>query len=200
MHTALHLAEEGHDVVGIDNLNTYYSVDLKLLRLKEQGISTQSIVYNKLLQGNDGIRFAQLDVTDEHNLSILFLNEQFDYVIHLAAQAGVRYSIENPHAYIDSNVKGFLHILENCQIHRVKHLIFGSSSSVYGKNSNVPFEETDTTEHPVSLYAATKKSNELMAHSYAAVHQLPVTGLRFFTVYGPFGRPDMAIFKFTENI
>jgi len=200
MHTTLRLAQDGHHLVGIDNLNTYYSVDLKLARLREQGIPTHQIEYNKLLDGKDRIRFAQLDITDEHHLEELFTREQFDYVIHLAAQAGVRYSIENPHAYIDSNVKGFLHILESCRKHDIQHLIFASSSSVYGNSDQVPFSETQPTDAPVSLYAATKKANEAMAHSYACVHGLPVTGLRFFTVYGPWGRPDMALFKFTEKI
>lgn len=200
MHTAIRLAKEGYDVVGIDNLNTYYSVDLKLARLREQGIATNQIQYNRMLTGNEGIRFVQLDLADAHLLEELFEKEQFDYVIHLAAQAGVRYSIENPHAYIDANVKGFLDILESCTRNRLKHLIYASSSSVYGMNDKVPFKETDPTEKQVSLYAATKKANEAMAHSYACVHNLPVTGLRFFTVYGPFGRPDMAIYKFTDKI
>lgn len=200
MHTAIRLAKEGHQVIGIDNLNTYYSVDLKLARLREQGIPTHQIEYHKLLEGKEGIRFLQLDITDDHRLTALFAQEQFDYVIHLAAQAGVRYSIENPHAYVDANVKGFLLILENCTQHNVQHLIFASSSSVYGSNTKVPFQESDPTEKQVSLYAATKKANEAMAHSYACVHQLPVTGLRFFTVYGPYGRPDMALFKFTDRI
>lgn len=200
MHTAIRLANDGYDVVGIDNLNTYYSVDLKLARLKEQGIATNEIQYNRMLQGKNGIRFKQLDLADAHLLEDLFQQEQFDYVIHLAAQAGVRYSIENPHAYIDSNVKGFLDILESCVKNKIKHLIYASSSSVYGMNEKVPFVETDPTERQVSLYAATKKANEAMAHSYACVHGLPVTGLRFFTVYGPWGRPDMALFKFTKKI
>ena len=200
MHTAIRLAQDGYDVVGIDNLNTYYSVDLKLARLREQGVPTNQIQYNRMLTGNEGIRFVQLDLADSHLLEELFAEEQFDYVIHLAAQAGVRYSIENPHAYIDANVKGFLDILESCTKNKIKHFIYASSSSVYGMNDKVPFKETDPTEKQVSLYAATKKANEAMAHSYACVHSLPVTGLRFFTVYGPFGRPDMAIYKFTDKI
>lgn len=200
MHTALRLAKEGYEVVGIDNLNTYYSVDLKLSRLKEQGLDTSKIQYNTTLDGKEGIRFVQLDLADGHLIEELFEREKFDYVVHLAAQAGVRYSIENPHAYIDSNVKGFLDILESCRKNDVKHLIYASSSSVYGMNDKVPFTEEDKTEKQVSLYAATKKANEAMAHSYACVHKLPVTGLRFFTVYGPYGRPDMAIFKFTDKI
>ena len=200
MHTAIRLAHDGYDVVGIDNLNTYYSVDLKLARLKEQGVPTNKVQYNKMLDGIEGIRFVQLDLADSHLIEELFERENFDYVVHLAAQAGVRYSIENPHAYVDANVKGFLDILESCTKNNIKHLIYASSSSVYGMNSKVPFEEIDQTEQQVSLYAATKKANEAMAHSYACVHGLAVTGLRFFTVYGPFGRPDMAIYKFTDKI
>lgn len=200
MHTAIRLAKDGYDVVGIDNLNTYYSVDLKLSRLREQGIATNQIQYNRVLRGIEGIRFKQLDLADAYLLEELFAQEQFDYVIHLAAQAGVRYSIENPHAYIDANVKGFLDILESCTKNNIKHLIYASSSSVYGMNDKVPFRESDPTEKQVSLYAATKKANEAMAHSYACVQNLPVTGLRFFTVYGPYGRPDMAIYKFTDKI
>lgn len=200
MHTAIRFAKDGYEVVGIDNLNTYYSVDLKLARLREQGIATNQIQYNRMLSGYEGIRFKQLDLADAHLLEELFQEEQFDYVIHLAAQAGVRYSIENPHAYIDANVKGFLDILESCTKNDIKHLIYASSSSVYGMNDKVPFKETDPTETQVSLYAATKKANEAMAHSYACVHNLPVTGLRFFTVYGPYGRPDMALYKFTDKI
>lgn len=200
MHTTLKLATMNYEVVGLDNLNTYYSVDLKLTRLKKQGIDTSNIQYNLKLNGIERIKFVQLDLTDTHLLGKLFEDEQFDYVIHLAAQAGVRYSIDNPHAYIDSNVKGFLNILEGCRKNSVMHLIYASSSSVYGLNEGRPFNEIDKTEKQVSLYAATKKANEAMAHSYACVHSLPVTGLRFFTVYGPYGRPDMAIYKFTKKI
>lgn len=200
MHTVMALANQGHDVIGLDNLNTYYSVDLKLARLREQGIQTNRIQYNRLQQGLEGIRFIQLDLADNRNLEDLFAAEQFTKVIHLAAQAGVRYSIENPHAYIDANVKGFLDILESCHTNNVKHLVYASSSSVYGMNDRVPFEEHHRTDSQVSLYAATKKANEAMAHSYASVHGIPVTGLRFFTVYGPFGRPDMAISRFTDAI
>lgn len=200
MHMALRLVKDGYDVLGMDNLNTYYSLDLKLARLREQGIETGKIQYNRMLDGIKGIRFIQLDLADAHLLEELFENERFDFVIHLAAQAGVRYSIENPSAYIDANVKGFLDILESCVKNQIKHLIYASSSSVYGINKETPFKESDKTEGQVSLYAATKKANEAMAHSYACVHKLPVTGLRFFTVYGPFGRPDMALFKFTRRI
>jgi len=199
-HTTLRLAAEGHEVMGIDNLNTYYSIDLKLARLRAQGIPTDRIEYHQIVEGKPGIRFMQLNITDGQKLEELFQRYQFDYVVHLAAQAGVRYSIENPHVYIDTNVKGFLEVLECCRRYHVKHLVFASSSSVYGTNDKVPFSEEDRTDQQVSLYAATKKANEAMAHSYASVYGLPVTGLRFFTVYGPFGRPDMALFKFTDKI
>ena len=200
MHTVLRLADLGFEVVGLDNLNTYYSVDLKLARLRQQGIATNTIQYNTPIQGDKGITFIQLDLADAHFIDELFEKYAFTHVIHLAAQAGVRYSIENPHAYVDSNVKGFMNILEGCRKNAIQHLIYASSSSVYGMNQSMPFRETDQTDMQVSLYAATKKANEAMAHSYACVHQLPVTGLRFFTVYGPYGRPDMAIFKFTDRI
>jgi len=200
MHVALRLAEAGYEVVGIDNLNTYYSVDLKLARLRNQGIATNEIQYNRVLKGANKISFVQIDLADQHELIQLFEAEQFKYVVHLAAQAGVRYSIENPHAYIDSNVKGFLDILECCSRFKVEHLVYASSSSVYGTNEQVPFMEDHKTEAQVSLYAATKKANEAMANSYANVHGLLVTGLRCFTVYGPYGRPDMALFKFTKKI
>jgi UDP-glucuronate 4-epimerase len=200
MHVALRLAEEGHEVVGIDNLNTYYSVDLKLARLRNQGINTNEIQYNRLLRGANNISFVQIDLVEQFELTQLFKTENFNYVVHLAAQAGVRYSIENPHAYIDSNVKGFLDILECCSRFKVEHLIYASSSSVYGANEEVPFMEDHKTEAQVSLYAATKKANEAMANSYASVHGILATGLRFFTVYGPYGRPDMALFKFTKKI
>jgi UDP-glucuronate 4-epimerase len=200
MHIALKLVKTGYDVLGIDNLNSYYDVNLKFARLKEQGIDKNDIEYNKLIIGTSNIKFLKLDITDKQNLDLLFETEQFDYVVHLAAQAGVRYSIENPQVYIDSNIHGFLNILENCKKTKIKHLIFASSSSVYGNNQNIPFSENDSTDYPISLYAATKKSNEVMAHSYAVLYGLPITGLRFFTVYGPWGRPDMALFKFTEKI
>lgn len=200
MHTAIQLANYGYDVIGIDNLNSYYSVDLKLARLREQGISTNQIEYNRMLSGKKNIRFKQLELEDDHSLDQLFASEHFDYVVHLAAQAGVRYSIENPRAYINANIKGFLNILELGVLYKIKHIVYASSSSVYGLNEKTPFSETDQTDNQVSLYAATKKANEVMAHSYAAVHKLPLTGLRFFTVYGPYGRPDMALFKFTKRI
>ena len=200
MHVALRLAEEGREVVGIDNLNTYYSVDLKLARLSKQGVATNEIQYNRVLKGENKISFVQIDLADAQHLTQLFEAEQFDYVVHLAAQAGVRYSIENPHTYVDSNVLGFLNILECCSRFKVEHLIYASSSSVYGSNESVPFMEDHKTEAQVSLYAATKKANESMANSYANVYGILATGLRFFTVYGPYGRPDMALFKFTKKI
>jgi UDP-glucuronate 4-epimerase len=200
MHTVLKLQSQGYEVVGIDNLNTYYSVELKLNRLKQQGIDVSKIQYNKEISGHEHIIFSQIDITDFQSIEQLFSKHQFDYVIHLAAQAGVRYSIENPHAYVDSNVKGFLNILEACAQHKIDHLIYASSSSVYGTNTKVPFNEEDKTDSQVSLYAATKKANESMAHSYSSIYGLRTTGLRFFTVYGPWGRPDMALFKFTKKM
>lgn len=200
MHVTLQLANQGFSVVGIDNLNSYYSIDLKLARLRMQGIATTEIQYGRMLQGDGDIQFSQIDLTDNGELTKLFQDQGFDYVVHLAAQAGVRYSIENPHAYIDSNVKGFLEILECSAKNKVKHLVYASSSSVYGGNEKVPFCEVDKTEDQISLYAATKKANEAMANSYASVHGILATGLRFFTVYGPYGRPDMALFKFTKKI
>jgi UDP-glucuronate 4-epimerase len=176
----------GHDVVGIDNINDYYDVNLKLARLKR--------AEHALFQ------FIKMDLADREAMAALFVDHQFDRVVHLGAQAGVRYSIENPMAYADSNLVGHLNILEGCQNTKVKHLVYASSSSVYGLNSKVPFSTSDSVDHPISLYAATKKSNELMAHSYSHLYDIPTTGLRFFTVYGPWGRPDMAPFIFTEKI
>lgn len=200
MHLSLSLAQLGYMVVGIDNLNTYYSVDLKLERLKQQGIDTSKIQYGLSINGTRNISFTQIDITDKAGLEKLFNQYQFKYVFHLAAQAGVRYSIENPDAYIDANVKGYLNILEFSCKKNVDHLLFASSSSVYGINEKVPFSEKDVVDRQVSLYAATKKANESMAHSYASIYSTPITGLRFFTVYGPWGRPDMALFKFTKKM
>lgn len=200
MHTSLQLLEEGYEVVGLDNVNEYYDVNLKYARLKLLGVDKSQIQFGKILSGKSNFKFIQLNVEDKKPMMDLYASEKFDYVIHLAAQAGVRYSLENPQAYIDSNVTGFLNILECCRAYPVKHLLYASSSSVYGLNVNVPFKESYPTEHPVSLYAATKKANEMMAHSYAHLFQIPSTGLRFFTVYGPWGRPDMALFMFTKNI
>ncbi len=186
-HLAQRLLDDGVQVYGIDNLNSYYDVKLKQNRLAK-------------LQVREGFTFSQLDLSDRAGMSRLFAENTFDCVIHLAAQAGVRYSIENPAAYLDSNLLGFGNILEGCRHSQVPHLIFASSSSVYGANTKIPFAVSDNVDHPVSLYAATKKANELMAHTYSHLYQLPVTGLRFFTVYGPWGRPDMAYFKFVKAI
>ncbi len=186
-HTAQILLARGDEVVGLDNLNDYYDVTLKQARLAK-------------LQKSPNFRFVQLDVADRPNMATLFAQEKFQRVIHLAAQAGVRYSIQNPLAYIDSNVVGFANILEGCRHNSVEHLVYASTSSVYGANTNMPFSVHQNVDHPLSFYAATKKANELMAHTYAHLYQLPVTGLRFFTVYGPWGRPDMALFLFTKNI
>ncbi|WP_265946870.1 NAD-dependent epimerase [Dechloromonas sp. A34] len=187
MTTSLRLLARGDEVVGLDNMNDYYEVSLKESRLAR-------------LAALPGFRFVKLDVGDRAGMEKLFAEERFDKVIHLAAQAGVRYSLQNPHAYIDSNLVGFTNILEGCRHNRVAHLVYASSSSVYGGNTKMPFSEHDSVDHPVSLYAATKKANELMAHTYSHLFGLPTTGLRFFTVYGPWGRPDMALFLFTKAI
>jgi UDP-glucuronate 4-epimerase len=187
MTTALRLLARGDEVVGLDNLNDYYEVQLKLDRLAR-------------LTPHERFCFVKMDVADRPGIEALFERERFDRVIHLAAQAGVRYSLKNPHAYVDSNVVGFMNILEGCRHTRVQHLVYASSSSVYGGNTKMPFSEHDSVDHPVSMYAATKKANELMAHTYSHLYGLPTTGLRFFTVYGPWGRPDMALFLFTKAI
>ena len=186
-HVAERLLAAGHQVTGLDNLNDYYDVNLKLSRLV-------------LLQANSAFRFVKGDLADRNLVATLFAEGQFQRVIHLGAQAGVRYSLDNPHAYADANLVGHLNILEGCRQHKIEHLLYASSSSVYGLNRKTPFSTTDSVDHPVSLYAATKKANELMSHSYAHLYGLPCTGLRFFTVYGPWGRPDMALFKFTKAI
>ena len=186
-HVAERLLAQGDDVVGIDNLNDYYDVNLKLARLAR-------------IQSQPNFRFIKLDLADRPAIAELFAHEGFDRVIHLGAQAGVRYSIDNPHAYADANLVGHLNVLEGCRHTGVGHLLYASSSSVYGLNRKTPFSTDDSVDHPVSLYAATKKANELMSHSYAHLYGLPTTGLRFFTVYGPWGRPDMALFKFTRAI
>lgn len=186
-YTAKGLLEQGHQVVGLDNLNDYYEIELKQHRLAQ-------------LTPFENFTFVKLDLANREGIAELFSTEQFDRVIHLAAQAGVRYSIENPFAYVDSNLVGMMTILEGCRHNKVQHLVYASSSSVYGMNDKIPFSEEDQVDNPVSLYAATKKSNELMAHGYAKLYNLPVTGLRFFTVYGPAGRPDMAPWLFTEAI
>ena len=184
---SIRLLERGDEVVGIDNLNDYYDVNLKLARLEP-------------LRDHKRFKFIKLEISDREEVAELFIREKFQRVMHLAAQAGVRYSITNPHAYIDSNIIGFMNILEGCRHNAVEHLAYASSSSVYGANTNMPFSIHDNVDHPVSLYAASKKANELMAHTYSHLYKLPTTGLRFFTVYGPWGRPDMSLFLFTRNI
>lgn len=186
-HLSKRLLERGDEVVGIDNLNDYYEVQLKYDRLKQ-------------LEEDPSFRFIKIDLKDREGIAELFRAEKFDKVVNLAAQAGVRYSITNPHSYIDSNLVGFINILEGCRHNEVKHLVYASSSSVYGANTTMPFSIHHNVDHPVSLYAATKKANELMAHTYSSLYDLPTTGLRFFTVYGPWGRPDMALFLFTKAI
>lgn len=201
-HLAKKLLERGDEVVGLDSINDYYDLRVKYGRLSETGIEKEDIEYNHLVQSSKypGYRFVQLQLEDAESLNKLFEQEKFDTVINLAAQAGVRYSIENPKAYIDSNIIGFVNILEACRHNGVKHLSYASSSSVYGLNETRPFSVQHNVDHPISLYAASKKSNELMAHTYSHLFSLPTTGLRFFTVYGPWGRPDMALFLFTKAI
>ncbi|HPJ94533.1 MAG TPA: NAD-dependent epimerase [Deltaproteobacteria bacterium] len=186
-HLSKRLLDEGNHVIGLDNLNPYYDPRLKQDRLN-------------ILKVYPAFSFRKLDLEDSSGMAEVFAGGDFDVVVHLAAQAGVRYSLENPHAYIDSNLKGFMNILEGCRASVPSHLVFASSSSVYGANTKMPFSVHDNVDHPVSLYAATKKANELMAHAYASLYRIPATGLRFFTVYGPWGRPDMALFKFTKAI
>lgn len=200
MHLSIHLAQQGHQVTGLDNINSYYDPSLKHARLAEQGIKKEAILYNKLINGHNNIQFIEIDLQDAGNLNALFAKQQFEMVINLAAQAGVRYSITNPKDYIDSNIIGFYNLLEAARNFPVKHFIYASSSSVYGNSTHTPFSEEDKTDSPISFYAATKKSNEVMAHSYSHLYGIKTTGLRFFTVYGPWGRPDMAMFMFTENI
>ncbi|WP_276390812.1 NAD-dependent epimerase [Eudoraea chungangensis] len=197
------LLDHGHSVVGLDNINDYYDVGLKFGRLTELGIErNKAEIFNVISRSNSNPNFSfiRLSLEDRENLPLLFKEEGFEVVCNLAAQAGVRYSLENPEAYVDSNIVGFLNILENCRNFNIKHLVYASSSSVYGLNSKVPFETTDSVDNPISLYAASKKSNELMAHTYSHLYGFASTGLRFFTVYGPWGRPDMAMFLFTDAI
>ena len=186
-HLSQQLLARGDEVIGLDNLNNYYDVTLKKDRLAQ-------------LQGKSGFSFYNLDLANREGMTQLFAEASFDLVAHMAAQAGVRYSLKNPHAYVDSNLVGFINVLEGCRHSKVKHLVFASSSSVYGANTKIPFSVHDNVDHPLSLYAATKKANELMAHTYSHLYRLPTTGLRFFTVYGPWGRPDMALFLFTKAI
>jgi UDP-glucuronate 4-epimerase len=186
-HTSKLLLERGEEVVGLDNMNAYYEPTLKTSRLK-------------ILQGYKNFKFVKQELAERSGMDEMFRREKFQRVVHLAAQAGVRYSIENPHVYVDSNLTGFLHVLEGCRHNAVEHLVYASTSSVYGSNTRMPFAVEQNVDHPMTLYAATKKANELMAHSYASLYKIPATGLRFFTVYGPWGRPDMALFMFTKNI
>lgn len=201
-HLINRLVKQNYEVIGLDVINNYYDVNLKFNRLENAGISKEKIAYNTYVESTvyANYKFIQLDLSDKDNIADLFLTQKFDYVINLAAQAGVRYSIINPHAYVESNVFGFLNILEGCRNNPVKHFIYASSSSVYGSNKKIPFEEIDGVDNPVSLYAATKKSNELFAHTYSHLYNIPSSGLRFFTVYGPWGRPDMAYFSFTKAV
>lgn len=187
MHVARRLLDDGNEVIGIDNLNNYYDVSLKENRLKT-------------FEGKNNFTFIKMDISNSSEMAELFTKEKFDKVVNLAAQAGVRYSMKNPHAYINSNIVGFMNILEGCRHHEIKHLVYASSSSVYGSNTKMPFSVTDNVDHPISLYAATKKSNELMAHTYSHLYKIPTTGLRFFTVYGPWGRPDMSPSLFAHSI
>lgn len=201
--TSLRLLKEGHRVVGIDNINDYYSTALKFDRLKQLGIAQVDAEQNNMRCHSEiypQFNFYKIDIADADALEQLFERETFDVVCNLAAQAGVRYSIENPKAYVESNIVGFVNILECCRHHNINHLVYASSSSVYGQNEKIPFSTDDRVDHPISLYAASKKSNELMAHTYSHLYNFASTGLRFFTVYGPWGRPDMAYFLFCEAI
>ncbi|MCP5048900.1 MAG: NAD-dependent epimerase [bacterium] len=208
-HVVRRLVKEGMEVVGLDNINDYYDVNLKYGRLAQLGIPREEAETSTINGGIDhwieserfdNFRFIRMQLEDREKIQALFHQEKFDMVCHLGAQAGVRYSLENPYAYIDTNISGFLNILEGCRHNAVKHLVYASSSSVYGLNENIPFSTSHNVDHPASLYAATKKSGELMAHSYSSLYKLPVTGLRFFSVYGPWGRPDMALFIFVRRI
>lgn len=201
-HLVRSLFDSDYQVIGLDSINDYYDVELKYGRLAESGIDREAVRYNELAvsKTSDNYSFIRLKLEDKENLAALFQSQAFDLVVNLAAQAGVRYSFSNPDAYIGSNIEGFLNILESCRYHPVEHLVFASTSSVYGLNREMPFSVHQNVDHPVSLYAASKKSNELMAHSYSHLFGIPVTGLRFFTVYGPWGRPDMALFIFVKNI
>jgi UDP-glucuronate 4-epimerase len=202
-HLTKKLLDRAFEVVGLDSINDYYDVKLKYDRLADCGISREEAEqWHKPVQSSshDGYRFIRMNLEDREEILSLFEKEKFDKVVNLAAQAGVRYSLENPYSYVDSNVVGFINILEGCRHNDVKHLVYASSSSVYGNNTKMPLSTSDSVDHPISLYAATKKANELMAHTYSHLYGIPTTGLRFFTVYGPWGRPDMALFLFTDAI
>ena len=202
-HLCKKLLNEGHEVVGLDNINNYYSQDLKLARLAELGLSRSSgLEYNQKFKSeiHKNFSFVKMNIEDRENLPLLFKAEKFEIVCNMAAQAGVRYSLENPETYIDSNIVGFANVLECCRNNLIRHLVYASSSSVYGQNKKIPFATEDRVDEPISLYAATKRSNELMAYTYSHLYGMKVTGLRFFTVYGPWGRPDMAMFLFTNAI
>jgi UDP-glucuronate 4-epimerase len=201
-HLAKRLVSEGYEVLGLDNINDYYSIDLKFARLAQLGLIKESITDEVIVESttNTNFRFIKADLENGNIINELFAEENFDVVVNLAAQAGVRHSLKNPHQYIDSNITGFLNILEAARNSSLQHLIYASSSSVYGANTNMPFSTKDNIDHPMSLYAATKKANELMAHTYSNLFKIPTTGLRFFTVYGPWGRPDMALFLFADAI
>lgn len=201
-HTVLRLLEQGHEVVGLDNVNDYYDVRVKYGRLAHSGITEADVAGNRMIQStiHPGYRFVRMDLEDGKRVMDLFAREKFEQVMHYAAQAGVRYSLTNPHAYMQSNFVAFLNLLEACRHHPVNHFAYASSSSVYGLNEDMPFSVRHNVDHPISLYAASKKSNELMAHTYSYLYNIPTTGLRFFTVYGPWGRPDMALFLFTKAI
>jgi len=201
-HLAKRLLERGDEIIGLDSINDYYDIRVKYGRLENTGISKEKIEYNRLIQSSiyPNYQFIQLNLEDKANLEKLFSEQKFDKVVNLAAQAGVRYSLTNPDAYMDANIVGFMNILECCRHYNIKHLTYASSSSVYGLNEKQPFSTKDNVDHPISLYAASKKANELMAHTYSHLFRIPSTGLRFFTVYGPWGRPDMALFLFTKAI
>lgn len=201
-HVTKNLLESGNHVIALDNINDYYDVELKFSRLKLLGLNREAFEWNKPVSSTlyPEFTFVRANVEDREFMELFFRENEIDVVVHLAAQAGVRYSIENPYAYIQSNINGFMNILEGCRHNKIKHLVYASSSSVYGMNAKVPFSEKDGVDHPVSLYAATKKSNELMAHTYSHLYGIPTSGLRFFTVYGPWGRPDMSPFLFADAI
>lgn len=197
-HLSRKLVAEGYDVYGVDIINDYYDVNLKLERLNELGIDSSNLEELKEYKGD--VTFVKMDLQDLDSLKAFFEKHRFDFVVNLAAQAGVRYSLINPHSYVDNNITGFLNVLECCRAYPVEHLVYASSSSVYGLSEDIPFKEDSSTDHPLAIYAASKKANEMMAHSYSNLYDIPSTGLRFFTVYGPWGRPDMALYIFTKAI